>query len=130
MNRKTVIISSILGALLAMGSAQAELSYADRTLQRELQGIGAISPTVGPSTVVRTERVPGISVSYARAVQLGLATEERRVVARYEFANNPAQITVSDYQQRLIDIGAAAPVAGIHMVPETAGERKGIAATW
>ncbi len=122
MNRKTVIISSILGALLAMGSAQAEISHADRTLHNELVGIGAIGPDVGASTVVRTESVPFASDAQRRAAEMDFISQDTQVVARYDFAPNPALDQVGPDHERLVGIGVVAPIAGFHMVP-AAGER-------
>jgi hypothetical protein len=128
MNRKTAIITGILGAILAMGTAQAEMSYADRVLQRELQGIGAISPQVGPSTFVRTVPVPFASDSERRAAELGLTSQDHRVVARYRFALNPASRDVDPAHERLVGIGAASPIASFHMVPAAGEQTEGVAA--
>ncbi len=129
MNRKTVIISSILGALLTMGSAQAEMSHADRTLHNELVGIGAIGPDVGPSTVVRTEPVPFASDVQRRVAEMGFISQETRVVGRYDFAPNPALDQVGPDHERLVGIGVVAPIAGFHMVPATGEETEGLAAS-
>ncbi|MCC5858386.1 MAG: hypothetical protein JJT90_09540 [Ectothiorhodospiraceae bacterium] len=129
MNRKTVIISSILGALLAMGSAQAEMSHADRTLHNELVGIGAIGPDVGPSTVVRTEPVPFASDAERRAAEMGFLSQDTRVVGRYDFAPNPARDQVGPDHARLVGIGVATPIGSFHMVPAADEPTAGLAAS-
>ncbi len=126
MNRKTVIITSILGAFLTLSTAHADVSHADFTLQKELQGISAISPDVGPSMVVRTERTFD-SETHARAAALGLVSAGHHVVARYGFTHEPASVNTDPHHDRLVGIGARAPMATFKMVPAGDGRAEELA---
>lgn len=112
MNRKLLIILSLVAAAAAgLGTAHG----ADR--HAELVGIGAASPKVGPSTIVRTEVVGTPSVSERIAAEWGILTLETRVVENYRFTANPVRGDTGGRYDDMVGVGAASPVTSLIAVP-------------